>query len=82
MFDPVLAGGDCDILGIATDDYSLDSVGWFWWLSLGLLHVKAESGIELFKGGEPRLGRPGRFDGSVVVDVVYHWDARDRASNG
>ena len=42
--------------------------------------MKAENRIELFKGGEPRLGCPGRFDGAVVVDVMNHWDARDRAS--
>ena len=82
MFDPVLAGCDCDILGITTDEYPLDSVGWFWWLSFGFLHVKSENRIELFKCRESRLGCPGRFDGSVVVDVVYHWDARDRASDG
>ena len=44
--------------------------------------MKAKNRIESFKSGEPGLGCLGRFDGAVVVDVMNHWDARDRASDG
>ena len=44
--------------------------------------MKAENRIESFKSGEPGLGCPSRFDGAVVVYIMNHWDARDRASDG
>ena len=44
--------------------------------------MKSEDRIELFKGSETGLGRWCRFDRSVVVDVVYHWDACNGARNG
>ena len=39
-------------------------------LSLGLLHVKAQGAVQVFKGGEAGGSKLLRFDGSIIIYIV------------
>ena len=70
------------MVGVASDENSLDPMGLIRWLAFGFLHVKAEDGVDLFESVEARLCSGWGFDGSRIIYVVDDGDARDCSRNG